>query len=114
MLTEGRRAVDLVESGECEGACVDHGGHKGECKLCRVTAKDGKDWGLFSYCATAQSFDESKEFTVEVVAECETCCGSGTVLDHNKFTLDKGKWMRLFDETISVECPECGGLKYLC
>jgi hypothetical protein len=44
-------------------------------------------------------------------SECETCDGSGRVLDHNKWFVDKGKWKRSFDEDISVECPECSGLK---
>ena len=45
----------------------------------------------------------------ECETECETCQGDGRVLDYNKFTLDKGKWMRSFEETISMECPDCDG-----
>lgn len=43
-------------------------------------------------------------------SECETCDGSGRVLDHNKWCVDEGKWKRSFDEDISVECPDCDGV----
>ena len=43
--------------------------------------------------------------------ECETCEGSGRVLDHNKWYVDDGKWKRSFDEDISIDCPECDGAK---
>jgi hypothetical protein len=42
-------------------------------------------------------------------ATCETCEGAGRILDHNKWRVDRGKWMRSFDEEIGVECPECNG-----
>lgn len=45
-------------------------------------------------------------------SECETCDGSGRVLDHNKWLVDEGKWKRSFDEEISVECPDCDGTTY--
>lgn len=96
----------------CQGECDNQGGHLGEVELCSVTDKDGKEWGTFKYCAKAQEIDESRGFIVEPAGECETCEGEGTVLDYNKFTLDQGKWMRSFEETINMECPDCKGAGY--
>lgn len=101
-------AIEKAVAGECEGKCEFIGGHKGECEACQVS-NDENDWGYFSYCETAQSIDIENGFNVEPISECETCEGTGTVLDYNKFTVDKGKWMRSFEETISIECPECEG-----
>lgn len=106
-----QEAIDRVEVGCCEGECEKHGGHEGLCELCEVTGH-GKDWKYFSYCQTAQRIDTENGFSVELVEECETCQGEGTVLDYNKFTLDKGKFMRSFEEIISMECPDCEGRKY--
>ena len=99
--------IDKVAEGDCEGDCTRHGGHSGECELCEVAG-----FGYFSYCATAQTIDEENGLAVEPVEECSTCEGEGTVLDYNKFILDEGEWKRSFDETVSIECPDCQGYRY--
>jgi len=43
-------------------------------------------------------------------SECETCEGSGRVLEHNRWSVDKGKWRRSFEETINDVCPDCDGV----
>ena len=51
---------------ECEGACVDYGGHRGPVRKCRVS-NSTQSWGTFNYCTTAQLLDESKGLRVDVV-----------------------------------------------
>ena len=66
----GSRSVhQLVEIGECEGGCVDHGGHKGDVLATRVRGSDGKNWGLFSYCETARLIDKQRGMDVLEIPE---------------------------------------------
>ena len=51
---------------ECEGACVDHGGHRGPVRECRVSNKT-HSWGKFNYCTTAQLLDAAKGLRVDVI-----------------------------------------------
>lgn len=51
---------------ECEGACVDHGGHRGPVRECMVSNKT-HSWGKFNYCTTAQLLDEAKGFRVDII-----------------------------------------------
>lgn len=51
---------------ECEGACVDHGGHRGPVRECRVSSKE-RDWGKFNYCTTAQLLDQAKGLRVDII-----------------------------------------------
>lgn len=59
----GPTADDLLKvqarakAGRCEGNCAILDGHAGPVEVCRVTAKDGKDWGYFAYCQNAQEED---------------------------------------------------------
>ena len=76
MISGARQVEHLVKMNECEGSCVDHGGHKGKCELVRVSGTDGMDWGLFSYCKTAIKIDASRGMTVERLSDA--------LLEHRK------------------------------
>jgi hypothetical protein len=65
-----------------------------------LTEQDQLEALRASVVAMADAMDGSGD-------KCETCDGSGRVLDHNKWSVDEGKWKRSFDEEISVECPNC-------
>lgn len=106
-------AKHLVKMNECEGGCVDRGGHVGDCELVHVFGEDGRDWGKFSYCETARQLDENRGMTVELADVCETCDGSGIVSELSKWSVDTGtKWQRNFEEEINVECLDCNGNGY--
>ena len=60
-----RNAHHLAEIGECEGGCVDHGGHRGDVLVTEVRGSDGKNWGLFSYCETARLIDKQRGMSVK-------------------------------------------------
>jgi len=108
-----RRVHDLVKIEECEGGCVDHGGHKGDVLVTEVQGVDGKDWGLFSYCETARLIDKQRGLTVAARTECETCDSTGRIAVVNKWNVDPGSmWQRNFEEHGEDECPDCDGLGY--
>ncbi len=112
-LPGSRPARQLVVMNECEGGCVDYGGHAGRCELVQVVGADGHDWGKFSYCETARKIDEDRGMVVEIADVCETCDGSGNVRELSKWSVDTGtKWQRNYEEEINVECPDCDGDGY--
>lgn len=55
---------------ECEGACVDHGGHRGPVVKCRVS-NSTQSWGVYNYCTLAQILEEKKGLRCDVVPTME-------------------------------------------
>jgi hypothetical protein len=55
---------------ECEGGCVDHGGHRGNVSLCKVT-HGSLNWGRFYYCETAQAIDRNSGLDVQVIQDVD-------------------------------------------